>query len=146
MKTPALAALLAFGLFILGGALTTAGAAEDGKLNVVYHVSDESKVNFALNNIQNHINGIGGPDKINVVLVLHGPAVKRFDSLEAVASVRDGVAKLQEQGVAVEACANTLAALNLEPDELLDGLGIAEQGGVTRIAELQSQGYAYIRP
>lgn len=124
----------------------TAALADDDKLDVVYHVSDEDKVGFALNNIQNHIDGIGGPKKINVILVSHGPAVKRFNDIEAVNSVRENVAKLQEQGVVFEACANTLAALNLEPDELLTGFVIAEEGGVTRIAELQSKGYAYLRP
>jgi len=133
-----------FGIGLLMAA--TATVADDDKLDVVYHVSDEDKVGFALNNIQNHINGIGGPDKINVVLVSHGPAVKRFNDIEAVNSVREKVAKLQQQGVVFEACANTLAALNLEPDELLEGFVIAEQGGVTRIAELQSEGYAYLRP
>lgn len=134
---------------LLGVGLLAAGAAtlaDDGKLDVVYHVSDEDKVSFVLNNIQNHINGIGGPEKINIVLVSHGPAVKRFNDIEAVNRVRESVAKLQEQGVTFEACANTLTALNLEPDELLSGFVIAEKGGVTRVAELQSQGYAYLRP
>jgi len=133
--------LFALALLAVGGAALGAD-----KLDVVYHVSEEGKVGFALNNIQNHINGIGGPENINVVLVLHGPAVKRFSDIEAVDKVRTTVAKLQEQGVTFEACANTLDALGLEPDELLDGFVIAERGGVTRIAELQTDGYAYIRP
>jgi len=135
---------LLLGVGLLAAAMTT--QAGDGKLDVVYHLSDEGKVGFVLNNIQNHINGIGGPEKINIILVSHGPAVKRFNDIEAVNRVRENVAKLQEQGVTFEACANTLTALNLEPDELLPGFVIAEQGGVTRIAELQSEGYAYLRP
>ncbi|NEX18545.1 MAG: hypothetical protein C1943_18590 [Halochromatium sp.] len=135
---------LLLGVGLLAAAMTS--LADDGKLDVVYHVSDEDKVGFVLNNIQNHINGIGGPEKINIVLVSHGPAVKRFNDIEAVNRVRENVAKLQEQGVTFEACANTLTALNLEPDELLSGFVIAEQGGVTRIAELQSEGYVYLRP
>lgn len=134
--------LLGAGLLIAA----TASVADDEKLDVVYHVSDEDKVVFVLNNIQNHINGVGGPEKINVVLVSHGPAVKRFNDIEAVNRVRENVAKLQEQGVTFEACANTLTALKLEPDELLAGFVIAEKGGVTRITELQSEGYAYLRP
>jgi intracellular sulfur oxidation DsrE/DsrF family protein len=134
--------LLGIGLLVTA----TAVLADDDKLDVVYHLSDEDKVGFVLNNIKNHIIGIGGPEKINVVLVMHGPAVKRFNDIEAVNQVRENVAKLQEQGVTFEACANTLTALNLEPDELLPGFVIAEKGGVTRIAELQSEGYAYLRP
>jgi len=126
--------------------LFAAPAIAGDKRDVVYHVADEDKVVFALNNIQNHIDGAGGADKINIVLVSHGPAVKRFVDIDAVDRVRSGIAKLQEQGVEFEACANTLTALGVEPDELLPGFAIAETGGVTRIAELQSQGYVYIRP
>jgi intracellular sulfur oxidation DsrE/DsrF family protein len=90
--------------------------------------------------MQNHIDGVGGPENIDIVLVSHGPAVKRFVDIEAVDKVRGAVAKLQEQGVEFEACANTLTALGIEPDELLPDFVIAEKGGVTRIAELQSQG------
>ncbi|MBK5939786.1 DsrE family protein [Halochromatium roseum] len=132
------------GLILLFGA--SAAMAADDKLDVVYHVSEEDKVGFVLNNIQNHIEGIGGPEKINIVLVSHGPAVKRFHDIEAVNKVRENVAKLQEQGVTFEACANTLTALGFERDELLSGFVIAEKGGVTRIAELQSEGYVYLRP
>lgn len=137
--TPLLVLALILSLF-------TANAIGADKPKVVYHVADEEKVSFALNNIQNHIDGMGGPDKIEVVLVSHGPAVKRFVDIEAVDKVRSAVAKLQEQGVVFEACANTLVARGIERDELLADFAIAEKGGVTRIGELQSQGYAYIRP
>jgi intracellular sulfur oxidation DsrE/DsrF family protein len=119
--------------------------AED-KPRVVYHVADEDKVGFLLNNIKNHIAGVDGPEHIEIAVVSHGPAVKRFNDIEAVDQVRNGVAELQAQGVTFEACANTLEALDLAPDELLPGFKIAEKGGVTRITELQQQGYAYIRP
>jgi hypothetical protein len=135
----AIIALFALGLF--GGI-----AVADDPIKVVYHVSDEDKVGFVLNNIQNHIDGVGGEDAIKVVLVAHGPAVKRLVDIDAVDRVRNAVAKLQGQGVVVEACAKTLTAFDLDPDELLADIRIAERGGVTRIGELQTQGYVYIRP
>lgn len=139
--------VLRYLLLGLGLLLAASGAlAADDRLDVVYHVSDEEKVGFALANIESHIDGVGGADKINIVLVAHGPAVKRFHDIEAVNRVRESVAKLREQGVTFEACARTLELLHLERDELLAGFVIAEQGGVTRIAELQSRGYVYIRP
>jgi intracellular sulfur oxidation DsrE/DsrF family protein len=134
--------LLGLCLLLAAGSAVAAG----DTLDVVYHISDEDKVGFALNNIQNHIDGVGGPEKINIVLVAHGPAVRRFHDIEAVNRVRENVAKLQEQGVTFEACARTLELINFDRDELLEGFLIAEQGGVTRIADLQSQGYVYIRP
>jgi intracellular sulfur oxidation DsrE/DsrF family protein len=35
---------------------------------------------------------------------------------------------------------------NVTLRDLLPGFGIAERGGVVRIAELQSAGYVYLRP
>lgn len=116
------------------------------KLNVVYHLSEPDRAGFVLNNINNHINGAGGPDKVNIVLVMHGPAVKAFNDIEAVDSVRNRVSGLQEEGVAFNVCGNTLKVMDLSMDELLPGMVEVSQGGVTRIAELQSQGYLYIRP
>ncbi|WP_295539415.1 DsrE family protein [uncultured Thiohalocapsa sp.] len=127
-------------------ALSPAVALAGDKPRVVYHVADEDRVSFALNNIKNHINGVGGGAHIDIVLVSLGPAVRRFNDIEAVDRVRSDIAALQAQGVTFEACGNTLEALGLAPDELLPGFQIAEKGGVTRITELQGQGYAYIRP
>ncbi len=39
-----------------------------------------------------------------------------------------------------------LAALKWTLDDLQPGFLLAEKGGVTLIADLQAQGYAYIRP
>lgn len=138
--------LIAASIICLSAGLGMQTAVAADKLNVVYHVSDEAKVPFVLNNIGNHIDGVGGPENIHIVLVSHGPAVKRFVDIEAVDKDRSTIAKLQEQGVEFNACANTLTALGIEPDELLADFVIAEKGGVTRIAELQSQGYLYLRP
>jgi intracellular sulfur oxidation DsrE/DsrF family protein len=116
------------------------------KLDVVYHLSEPEKTAFVLNNISNHIKGAGGADKVNIVLVMHGPAVKSFNDIEAVDKVRGLVSGLQEKGVAFNVCGNTLEVMDLSLDELLPGMVEVSQGGVTRIAELQSQGYIYIRP
>src|SRR5512135_1626359 len=52
--------------------------APSAKLKVVYHLSDAEKVNFVLGNMQNHIDGVGGPDHVTLALVIHGPALKAF--------------------------------------------------------------------
>ncbi len=133
-------------LLTLALTLTQGFALAGDKPQVVYHVADEDKVSFVLNNITNHIAGVGGPENIEIVVVSHGPAVKQFVDIDAVDRIRNGVAELEAQGVTFEACANTLQALGVEPDELLPGFKIADKGGVTRITELQQQGYAYLRP
>jgi intracellular sulfur oxidation DsrE/DsrF family protein len=44
------------------------------------------------------------------------------------------------------ACANTMIAQNVTLKDLLPGFISADKGGVVRLAELQSQGYLYLRP
>ena len=116
------------------------------KLNVVYHVSEAEKVPFVLGNIQNHIDGVGGPDNVHIVLVVHGPAINAFNDIEATEKVRNTLAKLKNEGVELDMCGNTLKGFKLTLDELLPGFVEVPEGGVTKIAELQSQGYVYIRP
>ena len=49
-------------------------------------------------------------------------------------------------GLELAACGNTMRAQNVTLKDLLPGFITAERGGVVRIAELQAQGYAYLRP
>jgi intracellular sulfur oxidation DsrE/DsrF family protein len=116
------------------------------KLNVVYHVSEAEKVPFVLGNIQNHIDGVGGTENVHIVLVAHGPAINAFNDIEATDRVRTSLAKLNEEGVELAMCGKTLKGFGLALDELLPGFVEVPEGGVTKIAELQSQGYVYIRP
>lgn len=51
-----------------------------------------------------------------------------------------------KDGVELAACGNTMKAQNVTLRELLPGFVSAEKGGVVRLAELQSQGYLYLRP
>ncbi len=56
------------------------------------------------------------------------------------------VAEFSKVGLQLNACGNTMKAQNLTLSDLLPGFVVAEAGGVVRIAELQSQGYVYLRP
>lgn len=40
--------------------------------------SGPGKVYFALSNVRNHIQDVGGPEGVELVLVLHGTALKAF--------------------------------------------------------------------
>jgi hypothetical protein len=72
-----------------GGAVAlraSAGAAkaDDSELpKVAYHLCDVEKVTFVLGNIENHIAGMGGRDKVRIVLVVHGPALTLFQTSKA---------------------------------------------------------------
>ncbi|MBR0830625.1 DsrE family protein [Bradyrhizobium manausense] len=117
-----------------------------GKLKVVYHLSDAEKVNFVLGNIQNHIDGVGGPEHVTIALVIHGPALKAFHWEKANPDISKRVSDFAKDGVELAACGNTMKAQNITLTDLLPGFVSAERGGVVRLAELQSQGYLYLRP
>ena len=135
----------------LGAALAAsrAGATEspaETRLKVVYHLSDLDKVHFVLGNIQNHLDGAGGPDLVTIALVVHGPALRGFQTKQANPEMTQDFGKLSKAGVGFAACGNTMKAQKITLGDLLPGFVNADKGGVVRIAELQSQGYLYLRP
>jgi intracellular sulfur oxidation DsrE/DsrF family protein len=140
-------AISAFGaaLFAARASAATEPAAS-GKLKVVYHLNDLDKVSFVLGNIQNHLDGVGGPDHVTLALVVHGQALRAFHSAAANPDLSKRVGQFSKAGLELAVCGNTVKSQNVTLKDLLPGLIVAERGGVVRIAELQSQGYLYLRP
>ena len=143
MLTAALAGV--GGLFAAAAATRSAQAAPD-KAKVVYHLSDLDKVSFVLGNIRNHFDGMGGPEKVTIALVVHGPALKAFGAASANPDLAHRVGEFGKAGLELNACGNTMKAQKITLKDLLPGFIVAERGGVVRIAELQSMGYVYLRP
>jgi intracellular sulfur oxidation DsrE/DsrF family protein len=127
-------------------AARSAAPTESIAAKVVYHLSDLEKVVFVLGNIQNHLDGMGGPGKVTIVLVVHGPALKAFHNAKTNPDMARRVAGFIQNGVGFTACGNTLKAQNATLADLLPGFVEANEGGVVRLANLQAQGYAYLRP
>ena len=144
LKTLLAAAGLALAVALGAGLVAVAGTQE--KLKVAYHLSEEAKVGFVLNNIRNHIKGVGGPENVDIVLVVHGPALKAFHDSKAQPKVQERMQALLGEGVAFNACGNTMRAQKVETADLLPGFVRVDQGGVVRLAELQADGYVYLRP
>jgi uncharacterized protein len=123
-----------------------ASAATADTSRVVYHLTDLDKVDFVLGNISNHFAGMGGSDKVTIALVVHGPALKAFHTSEALGDVSKRTEELSKTGLQMHACGNTMRAQNVTLKDLLPGFVVADKGGVVRVAELQSQGFIYLRP
>jgi uncharacterized protein len=121
-----------------------AAAAERPK--VAYHLSDFDKADFVLGNIHNHYAGMGGPGGVTIELVVHGPALKAFHRACAAPDIAKRIEELCGLGLKPFACINTMRAENVTVDDLLPGFAVADKGSVVRLAQLQSQGYAYLRP
>lgn len=121
-------------------------AKADEKMKIVYHVSELDKVPFVLGNMRNHIKGVGGSDKLDMILVVHGPAGKAFHKSKSNPKTEQRVDNLSLDGVKFNMCGNTMRAQKVKISDLLSGFTRHDEGGVVRIAELQSKGYIYIRP
>lgn len=131
---------------VLAGTASPANAAGVDKAKVAYHLSELDRVNFVLGNIQSHFDGMGGPDKVKINLVIHGSALKAFHSASASPEFSLHVAQLAKMGLGMSACINTMKAQNISLKELLPDFTVADRGAVVLLADLQSQGYAYLRP
>src|SRR5262249_17386505 len=101
---------------------------------------------FVMGNIQNHFDGVGGPDKVTIALVVHGPALKAFHSASARPDLARSIEQFARSGVELSACGNTMRAQNVTLKNLLSGFVAAARGGVVRLARLQGEGYAYLGP
>ncbi|AZO28286.1 DsrE family protein [Mesorhizobium sp. M1B.F.Ca.ET.045.04.1.1] len=131
----------AAGLFGLRRASAATG---EDRLKVAYHLSDADKVNFVLGNIKNHYEGTGGD--VEIVLVVHGPALAAFKANSASGATSSRFAGLVQQGLVPQACGNTMRGMDIALADLLAGFHVADKGGVVKLAELQRQGYVYLRP
>ena len=141
------AALAATGaLFAAGSRRARAETQTRDAAKVVYHLSDMEKVHFVLGNIDNHLAGVGGPDKVTIQLVVHGPALKAFHATAANPETARRLVSFVKSDVRLAACGNTMRGQNVTLKDLLPGFTVAERGGVVLLAELQAQGYVYLRP
>ena len=97
------------GLFAAATAPRRAKAAMDRpvpeKTKVVYHLADLDKVSFVLGNIRNHYIGVGGPDKVTIALVVHGPALKAFKAASAAPDFKHSVGEFSKSGLEMNASA-----------------------------------------
>lgn len=113
---------------------------------VVYHVSDaETQALAALRNIRNHLDT---DPTAKITLVAHAQGV---DFLMEGAKDKNGslyagpVSALKNRGVTFEVCQITLKTRNLKEDQFIPEADFTPSG-VVRLAKLQAQGYAYIKP
>ncbi|GJL78933.1 MAG: hypothetical protein NPINA01_19220 [Nitrospinaceae bacterium] len=145
-------------VFILIAALTSAGVSHadtkshrtaDGKLKVLYHIdgADVAVATYAMALIDKHIEAEGGLDKIDVKVVVHGPALNLFDKEDVDPKLLKKLKTVIDRGVEPEMCQVSMKLFNKGLDALADGFIPTEHPvAVKRIADLQEQGYLYIKP
>ncbi|MZH02481.1 MAG: hypothetical protein F3745_03530 [Nitrospinae bacterium] len=122
---------------------------EKGRLKVLYHIdgSDVGGAKYAMALINKHMEAEGGPDKIDIKVVVHGPALKLFVKESVDPILKKKLAMVIAKGVQPEMCQVSMKLFDKPLDSLEPGFIPTEHPvAVKRIADLQEQGYLYIKP
>ena len=126
--------------------LSIAAASASAQDMVVYHINDTATQALAgLRNVRNHLE-VDPTAKIHVVahafgvdFLMEGMKDRNENAFAAT------VAALVARGVKFEVCEFTLKNRNLKKEQFIQEADFAPSG-VARIAKLQKQGAAYIKP
>lgn len=114
--------------------------------HVVYHFDDAStQAMKGLRNIRNHLDG---DPTVQITVVALGPGIDLLAQGYKDANASDyaaQIATLKARGVKFEACENTMKARGLKREQLVPEADTTSSG-VVRVAKLQGQGFAYIKP
>jgi len=119
------------------------------KVKVLYHVDgkDPEVAKYALALINKHIDAEGGPDKIDVELVVHGPALELFEKDKMDPEMTKRFDQIIGKGAKAEMCQVSMKAFGKTIDNLAKGfVATLHPVAVKRIADLQKEGYLYIKP
>ena len=136
--------LLAATAFVIG-AWSPAAIANNKKTHLVIQVStdDPRTQMIALNNAVNVQKAIPGAV---VEIVAYGPGL---GMLTGKSKQKDRIASMSlSEGISFSACGNTMKKMSKKSGKmpaLIDGVKVVP-AGVTRIMELQANGYSYVRP
>lgn len=137
----------------LTGSLADSAQSAEGlskeKIKVLYHVDgkDPEVAKYALALINKHIEAEGGPDKIDVELVVHGPALELFERDKMDPEMTKRFDQIIEKGVHAEMCQVSMKMFGKTLDNLAKGfVATLHPVAVKRIADLQREGYLYIKP
>jgi uncharacterized protein len=124
-------------------AAATGARAQD---QVVYHIDDAATQGLkGLRNIRNHLD-VDPSARITVVTHAQGVDLLMEGAKDASGGLYAGpVAALVARGVRFEVCEITLRNRNLKKEQFVQEAEFTPSG-VVRLAKLQKQGFAYIKP
>ena len=140
------------GIFSLGILLFCFPAfvlADSGKTKVLYHVdsNDLATATYAMALVNKHIEAEGGSEKIDVVVVVHGPALELFKADTIDPTLKEKLKSALDKGAKAEMCQVSMKLFGTTLEKLVAGFKPTEHPvAVKRIADLQKEGYVYIKP
>jgi intracellular sulfur oxidation DsrE/DsrF family protein len=139
----------------LGVALTGCAAQDERKAakngyktqKVVYHMNDLNWGYRGLRNMKNHLNALGD-ENLDAIMVFHSSG--GFILVDGKTDKKghafgDQIQALANRGVKFRLCANTVRGKKIPKDKINLNAEIIPSG-VAEVAELQHQGYVYVKP
>jgi len=120
--------------------------ADGAKHKLVIQVSTDNArtQKIAMNNAVN-LQKMYGPDNVDIEIVAYGPGL---GMMTAKSEFANRVKSLAIQDIKFSACMNTMNKIKAKKGhlpKLSEGVGTVK-AGVSRIMELQEEGYSYVRP
>ena len=149
---PSLIRALVVGLALavgIGFVFDSTPAMAKEKIKVLYHVDgkDLATATYAMALINKHIEAEGGPENIDVKLVVHGPALELFKADSVDPTLKAKLKSALDKGIDAEMCQVSMKLFGTPLEKLVAGFQPTEHPvAVKRIADLQQQGYIYIKP
>ena len=151
-QKPSLIFALVVGLALavgIGSAIDPVPSMAKEKIKVLYHVDgkDLATATYAMALINKHIEAEGGPENIDVKLVVHGPALELFKADSVDPKLKAKLKSALDKGIDAEMCQVSMKLFGTPLEKLVAGFIPTEHPvAVKRIADLQQQGYIYIKP
>lgn len=108
---------------------------------VVFHISQIEKWGMLLGNIKNLFNDLGR-EHVSVTIVANGNSVNAYVGEDQ--KIIDKVNEFSKMGANFTACKNSLAAFEIDKDQLPKGVSVVS-AGVSELIKKQSEGCAYIK-
>lgn len=111
---------------------------------VVYHIDDSSSWNLLINNVHHMIDYYTKHQlSFEIDILANSNAVKNLSNPTFI--YKQKILDLMMLKVQVVACEHSLKGLDINPDDLFEGV-ITIPSGVVYLAEKQFNGYSYIKP
>ena len=116
-------------------------------MKVIFHVNDPERWGIAARNAKNTLTYYKEQQQpCQIALVATGAAVRQLQKADAQkAGLTTVLEQMVQDGMMLYACSDSMQMQHIEPQDLLDFVNVVPVGAVQMI-ELQSKGYAYLKP
>lgn len=115
-------------------------------MKIVFHIDDQRRWSQLFGNLHHMIEAKKElVSDLSVALVATGNAVQPIVAQSATEEFKKEVAQLAKEGIAFNACHQSLLKFSIQPEEILNEFQVVPYG-VIALAEYQDKGYRYIKP